>query len=76
MTDHNLDRIASFSGWASLALLVFFFSNIGIGKYMHLKKISIVAPINGVSEFLLFGLIILLFSTCALLRERAKQKAS
>ena len=75
ITDQNFDKLASFAGWTSFALLILFFSNIGIGKYMHLKKISIVAPINGVSEFLLFGLIIILFSTCALLKERAKQKA-
>ena len=53
----------------SLILLMGFFVNIAIGKYLHLQKISIVAPIHGVTEFQLFGVIIILFSACSLLKE-------
>ena len=49
--------------------LIAFFTNIAIGKYLHLKKLSIVAPINGVNEFLLFGVMIMFFSVCSLLKE-------
>ena len=50
-------KISTLLGWCSFALLLVFIANIAIGKYMHLKKMSIVSPINGVEEFLLFGLI-------------------
>ena len=61
--------IASVAGWCSMFFLIAFFTNIAIGKYLHLKKLSIVAPINGVNEFLLFGVMIMFFSVCSLLKE-------
>ena len=61
--------MASVAGWLSMFFLIAFFTNIAIGKYLHLKKLSIVAPVNGVSEFLLFGVMIMLFSVCSLLKE-------
>jgi len=74
-TNQNSHKLASIAGWLSFALLILYFSNIAVGKYMHINKIGIVAPINGVSEFLLFGLIIISFSICALIREGTEQKA-
>jgi len=74
-TNQNSHKLASTAGWFSFALVILFFSNIAVGKYMHINKISIVAPINGVPEFLLFGLIIISFSICALFRESAEQNA-
>ena len=53
-----------------LVLLVIFMVNIAVGKYMHIQKIGIVAPINGVAEFWLFGAIIIMFSACALTKEK------
>ena len=61
--------IASVAGWCSMFFLIAFFTNIAIGKYLHLKKLSIVAPVNGVNEFLLFGVLIMFFSICSLLKE-------
>ena len=60
----SFKKMSTLLGWCSFALLLVFIANIAIGKYMHLKKLSIVSPINGVEEFLLFGLIIILFSCC------------
>ena len=51
----SFKKISTLLGWCSFALLLVFIANIAIGKYMHLKKMSIVSPINGVEEFLLFG---------------------
>jgi len=69
----SFKKISTLLGWCSFALLLVFIANIAIGKYMHLKKMSIVSPINGVEEFLLFGLIIILFSCCSLLKEYLKE---
>ena len=69
----SVEKMSTLLGWCSLAILLVFIANIAIGKYMHLKKISIVSPINGVEEFLLFGLIIILFSGCSLLKENLKE---
>jgi hypothetical protein len=60
------------SGRLALLVLLVFFSNIAIGKYLHLNGISIVAPINGGAEFLLFALVIILFTICALTKEVIK----
>ena len=69
----SFKKISTLLGWCSFSLLLVFIANIAIGKYMHLKKMSIVSPINGVEEFLLFGLVIILFSCCSLLKEYLKE---
>lgn len=66
--------LSKVSGQLALLVLLAFFGNIAIGKYLHLNGISIVAPINGGAEFLLFVLVIILFTICALTKEVLKIK--
>ena len=66
--------LSKVSGRLALLVLLVFFGNIAIGKYLHLNEISIVAPINGGTEFLLFALMIVLFTICALTKENIKVK--
>ena len=66
--------ISKIAGRLALLVLFVFFGNIAIGKYLHLNGISIVAPINGGTEFLLFALMIVLFTVCALTKENKKIK--
>jgi hypothetical protein len=67
-----ISLLSKVSGRLALLVLLVFFSNIAIGKYLHLNGISIVAPINGGAEFLLFALVIILFTICALTKEVIK----
>lgn len=69
------EKVARISGRLALFFLAVFIANIAIGKYMHINKMSIVAPINGVAEFLLFGLIIILFTICSLIKEQARDQS-
>jgi hypothetical protein len=66
--------LSKVSGQLALLVLLGFFSNLAIGKYLHLSGKSIVAPINGGAEFLLFALVIILFTICALTKEVMKIK--
>ena len=66
----DLEKLTKLFGWSAAFLLVIFMVNIAVGKYMHIQKIGIVAPINGVAEFWLFGAIIIMFSACALTKEK------
>ena len=68
----DLEKLTKLFGWSAAFLLVIFMVNIAVGKYMHIQKIGIVAPINGVAEFWLFGAIIIMFSACALTKEKLK----
>jgi hypothetical protein len=68
--------LSKVSGRLALLVLLVFFSNIAVGKYLHLNGISIVAPINGGGEFLLFALVIILFTICALTKENINVKDS
>lgn len=69
-------RVAAFCGWLALFLLIVFIANIAVGKYMHINKMSIVAPINGVAEFMLFGLIIILLTVCSFIKERSRDQSA
>ena len=66
----DLEKLAKLFGWLAGFLLLIFMVNIAVGKYMYIQKIGIVAPINGVAEFWLFGAIIIMFSACALTKEK------
>ena len=65
-------RAIKLTGWGPVFCLGAFFLNIMIGKIMHITRVSVDAPINGVAEFLLLGSVILQFTICVLLKELAQ----